>query len=185
MTFNPLQKLKSLLSVEEEMGQIPDRMTSQPQRTTLPYSPNSDADREEDGFVLVGDTTIERSTVYPTSAPRSGHSINQPPSYMEYTRSLSQEQTNNCEVTADATMIQSAHLANSSNIQVPSRIQASNGTLVEQSEHCCSSVTDVPFVLSPVLCAGNTTNYYIAPLKTFQPVKYNYDFTLERSVVSS
>ncbi|CAH1789273.1 unnamed protein product [Owenia fusiformis] len=164
MTFNPLQKLKSLLSVEEEMGQIPDRMTSQPQRTTLPYSPNSDADREEDGFVLVGDTTIERSTVYPTSAPRSGHSINQPPSYMEYTRSLSQEQTN---------------------IQVPSRIQASNGTLVEQSEHCCSSVTDVPFVLSPVLCAGNTTNYYIAPLKTFQPVKYNYDFTLERSVVSS
>lgn len=176
------------------------RSNSNKQTTSL--QPESRNDREEDGFLLVGQTASERTTVYAKNfrvnqvdaPPNYNEVLNKSgnlPSYKEYASGLCMQSP-----TLDASKFPG--------IQYGSPLQSGSTTV--NTRHQCSeleygrpsqwftvtssnrnAISDVPFVLgeglqlSPVVSDSQRGDIFRQ--KAFDFSLYDYDFSLERSLL--
>lgn len=146
-------------------------------------------DSEEDGFLLVGQSRSERTTVracdfsaninsppdYQSVTQNSDKPMEHPPTYTDYCRSLSSSSNASMELSVGVNMYQSAMSVGSSSVG-------------PQYDSHQTAVSDVPFVLAPEIqvmvdvLQGHAPS---RPQRQTSVLQYNYDFSLENSVLSA
>ncbi|XP_071152065.1 uncharacterized protein [Mytilus edulis] len=134
-----------------------------------PLSRNSD--QEEDGFLVVGQTKSEKTTIV---SSEFNSNIDRPPNYMEvdnqalpdYSSALSREVTpNNRQCTSDVYQ------------------QSGDNT---NNDYSANALQDVPFSVNPKLQLMWGVGHMGMPnQRRYDPSKYEYDFTLEYSILHS
>ncbi|XP_063416635.1 uncharacterized protein LOC134698888 [Mytilus trossulus] len=129
------------------------------------------SDQEEDGFLVVGQTKSEKTTIV---ASEFNSNIDRPPNYMEvdnqalpdYSAALSREVTpNNRQCTSDVYQ------------------QSGDNT---NNDYSANALQDVPFSVNPKLQLMWGVGHMGMPnQRCYDPSKYDYDFTLEYSILHS
>ncbi|XP_013399101.1 uncharacterized protein LOC106165441 [Lingula anatina] len=152
-------------------------------------------DKEEDGFLLVGETTAERSTVHAGQLSQQ----NLPPSYSHYAYGVSQQSQVNppnyscvqAQMQQAADSVPSPHYSQYNNQPMRTSVTDFSNS-AEFSEvvtpSTASVLSGVPFQLAYGLeVALNTDNQTQSQFSRIQSQpdwsKYDYDFSLERGVV--
>ncbi|XP_033109158.1 uncharacterized protein LOC117110514 [Anneissia japonica] len=134
---------------------------------------------EQDGFLMVGETEKERNTIKPLAFP---------PSYEERQQYALCSQASPT-MTVDLYGSSAEQASSPSNSFQSGRSATQSCHTPDQLANACSALSGVPFKLSSsatLIFGGTSTlsDMSIPSLKTFEPKKFDYDFSHEHSVVT-
>lgn len=149
--------------------------------------------REEDGFVLVGESASERSTVMPVGMQQNGAgaaSVAPPPSYAQITTAMPSLPPINADSNSHAVPLTAPPQYQNPMQQRTSGVVSTNTNstttdgVLNRSQNTDWAIVDLPFELSARLAQSNRpmSDYYVPQIQAVDWTKYDYDFQYERNV---